>query len=184
MCIWCSACFYRVAEYIPPRPAVPRRLGGAEKSLLDYKNHVSQVVTSLLAEYRWKYSLCVGVLYIYTYVRTYIVRTYTCTLQYVYTYVHTYVYWCVDIHKTVFTYYVICTFVLCVIVVSWCSEWWTFYTTNMHIRSLVQHNNYISDKNVLPISFLVLTQLIPVLYHWPVLRTYMAYVQFFLWFSP
>jgi tetratricopeptide (TPR) repeat protein len=42
----------RVAEYITPRPAVPRRLGGAEKALLDYQNHISQIVTSFLAEYR------------------------------------------------------------------------------------------------------------------------------------
>ena len=42
----------RVSEYIPSRPALPKRVGGAEKAIQDFHKEVGNVITLLLAEYR------------------------------------------------------------------------------------------------------------------------------------
>ena len=44
--------FIRVSEYIPSRPALPKRVGGAEKAIQDFHKEVGNVITLLLAEYR------------------------------------------------------------------------------------------------------------------------------------
>ena len=44
---------YRISEYIPPRPALPRRIGGAEKAINDYHTVTADVASLLLADYRY-----------------------------------------------------------------------------------------------------------------------------------
>jgi len=44
---------YRVSEYIPSRPALPKRIGGAEKAILDFHKEVGNVINLLLSEYRY-----------------------------------------------------------------------------------------------------------------------------------
>ena len=43
----------RVSEYIPSRPALPKRVGGAERAIQDFHKEVGNVITLLLAEYRY-----------------------------------------------------------------------------------------------------------------------------------
>lgn len=42
----------RISEYIPPRPALPRRIGGAEKAINDYHTVTADVASLLLTDYR------------------------------------------------------------------------------------------------------------------------------------
>ena len=46
----------RIMEYIPPRPALPKRVGGVEKAINDYHTATVDVASLLLADYR--YSMC------------------------------------------------------------------------------------------------------------------------------
>jgi tetratricopeptide (TPR) repeat protein len=42
----------KILEYIPPRPAIPRRLGGAEKAISDFHSATTDVVSLLLTDYK------------------------------------------------------------------------------------------------------------------------------------
>jgi len=44
---------YRVSEYIPSRPALPKRIGGAERAILDFHKEVGNIINLLLSEYRY-----------------------------------------------------------------------------------------------------------------------------------
>ena len=42
----------KISEYIPPRPALPRKVGGAEKAVLDFHGQTADIANILLNEYR------------------------------------------------------------------------------------------------------------------------------------
>ena len=48
----CSPVF-RIAEYIPPRPSLPKKIGGAEKAIGDFHSATSDVASFLFHEYRY-----------------------------------------------------------------------------------------------------------------------------------
>ena len=45
-------CVCRIAEYIPPRPALPRKVGGAERAVANYHSQTANIANTLLEEYR------------------------------------------------------------------------------------------------------------------------------------
>lgn len=44
---------FRISEYIPPRPALPRKLGGAEKAVSDFHVHTASIANTLLEDFRY-----------------------------------------------------------------------------------------------------------------------------------
>ena len=42
----------RVSEYIPQRPALPRKVGGAARALGEFHSQTISIITALLQEYR------------------------------------------------------------------------------------------------------------------------------------
>ena len=45
----------RISEYIPPRPPIPRQVGGAEKAVLEFHNQTSNIANMLLDQFRELY---------------------------------------------------------------------------------------------------------------------------------
>ena len=50
VCVCVYVC--RIAEYIPPRPALPRKVGGAERAVANYHSQTATIANTLLEEYR------------------------------------------------------------------------------------------------------------------------------------
>ena len=44
--------YFRISEYIPPRPPLPRRVGGAERAVHDFHEQTAKITNILLEEYR------------------------------------------------------------------------------------------------------------------------------------
>ena len=42
----------RISEYIPPRPPIPRQVGGAERAVLEFHNQTANIANMLLDEFR------------------------------------------------------------------------------------------------------------------------------------
>ena len=68
MCVW-YICFVlhcavnsidvlssRISEYIPPRPPIPRQVGGAERAVLEFHSQTANIANMLLDQFRELYS--------------------------------------------------------------------------------------------------------------------------------
>ena len=47
--------FYRINEYIPPRPPIPRQVGGAERAVLEFHSQTANIASMLLDQFRELY---------------------------------------------------------------------------------------------------------------------------------
>ena len=47
--------FHRISEYIPPRPPVPRQVGGAERAVLEFHGQTANIANMLLEQFREVY---------------------------------------------------------------------------------------------------------------------------------
>ena len=47
--------FARISEYIPPRPPIPRQVGGAERAVLEFHGQTANIANMLLEQFRELY---------------------------------------------------------------------------------------------------------------------------------
>ena len=46
---------HRINEYIPPRPPIPRQVGGVERAVLEFHNQTANISNMLLDQFRELY---------------------------------------------------------------------------------------------------------------------------------
>ena len=46
---------FRISEYIPPRPPIPRQVGGAERAVLEFHGQTANIANMLLEQFRELY---------------------------------------------------------------------------------------------------------------------------------